>query len=83
MQRAIVLVIALLAAGPLAAQGQQPVLAAPQAAEAPDTAAAIQWLFATKRRRQHYATGATAVAAVATLLTLNNNQPTKRGVGSD
>jgi hypothetical protein len=53
------------------------------ASAAPDTLTAIHRLFAAKRKRQGYATGATAVVAIATLITLTNNQPARASGSND
>lgn len=76
------LLTGLLSSGSPVAQAQQ---AAPTtslaASAAPDTVAALHRLFAAKRKRQGYATGATTLVAVGTLIAINGNQPV-RGPGS-
>jgi hypothetical protein len=49
---------------------------------APDTLAAIQRLFAAKRRRQGYVVGGTAIAAVGTAGLVASNRPADSGGGN-
>lgn len=79
----LLLLAGLLVAGPLVAQTQQAAPAAPLTLAAPDTVAALHRLFAAKRKRQGYATGATALVAVGTLIAINGNQPVRGPGNSD